>query len=69
MNFFSHDFVEMATFLACNSSAKLRILNQCQMRMRRLFDYSLGVFFLLPVKAITSCLFPCSYRGMLPREK
>ena len=39
---YSPDFDEMATFLACNASVKLPILNQCQVRMRGLFHYSLG---------------------------
>ena len=39
--FFS-DFVEMAAFLACSASVELHILNQCRVRMRRLFYYSLG---------------------------
>ena len=33
---FSTDFVEMATLLACNASAKLPIFNLCRVRMRRL---------------------------------
>ena len=35
------DFVEMSTFLACNASAKLPVLNQCRVGIRRLFHYSL----------------------------
>ena len=34
------EFVEMTTFLACNASIKLPILNQCRVRMRRLLYYS-----------------------------
>ena len=37
---FSPDFVEMATILACNASAKLSIVNRCCVRMRSLFHCS-----------------------------
>ena len=36
-------FVEMATFLACNASEKLPILNQCRVRMPQTFSL-LSVF-------------------------
>ena len=39
----------MATFLACNASAKLPILNRCWVRMRRLF-LLLPVFLPVPVE-------------------
>ena len=38
--YFSPGLVEMVTFLACDASAKLPILNQLRLRMRRLFHYS-----------------------------
>ena len=60
-NSFSPDFFEMATFLACKASPnKLPILNQCRVRMRSLFHYSLDPYYciippeqplLLPVKS------------------
>ena len=39
--YFSPIFVEMAAFVACNTSAKLLISNQSRVHMRRLYDYSL----------------------------
>ena len=51
---FSPDFVEMATFRACNASTKPFILNQCRVLMHRHFHYSLGI--IAPViRAITLC--------------
>ena len=58
----SPNFVELATFFACNMSPKLPILNKFRVRMRRLFYYSLS-------KTITPCLSPCSCRAVLARQK
>ena len=40
--FFSRNFVEMTTFLACNANAEILIFDQCRVRMRRIFHFSLG---------------------------
>ena len=50
---FSPDFVEIAAFLACNVSVKLPILNQCRVRMRRLYITPSGV-----ITLITPCVSP-----------
>ena len=69
INLILPDFIEMAVFFACNASAKPPILNQ--LRMRRLFCYSLGSNSLHYSlwKVITPCLSPPSCRGLLARQK
>ena len=69
--YYSLDFIEMVTFLACNASIKLPILNPSRVR-GRLLRYSLGSK-LLPVKnycCLSFCLFilnPSRVRGRLLR--